>query len=223
MKTRVQDSHPQLDSSDEALVERVRRHRDVTAFSLLYDRYARSVYVLAVTALDRAEAEEIVQEVFLRLWRKADQFRPERGPFGAWFMTIARHHTWDVLRRLHREPSLAAEVIDQLLMESSISAANVEEEAWSQEVGQAVLEALQGLPAKQRHVLVLAYFGGLSQSSIAQHLGWPLGTVKKRIRLGLQKLHNALAPRYGFVSVPLELEDAEATTVRANTTHNEAE
>jgi RNA polymerase sigma-70 factor (ECF subfamily) len=195
----------------------------MTAFSVLYDRYARSVYVLAVTALDRAEAEEIVQEVFLRLWRKADQFQPERGPFGAWFMTIARHHLWDVLRRLHREPSLAAEVIDQLLMESATNAASVEEEAWSQEVGEAVLHALQGLPAEQRRALVLAYFGGLSQSSIAQHLGWPLGTVKKRIRLGLQKLHNVLAPRYGFVSVPLEPEDGEATMVRANTTHNEAE
>jgi RNA polymerase sigma-70 factor, ECF subfamily len=222
MKTDVQDSHPQLDPSDEALVERVRR-QDVTAFSVLYDRYARYVYVLAVTALDRAEAEEIVQEVFLRLWRKADQFRPERGPFGAWFMTIARHHVWDVSRRLHREPSLAAEVIDQLLLDDSTRTANVEEEAWSQEVGQAVLDALQGLPTKQRHVLVLAYFGGLSQSSIAQHLGWPLGTVKKRIRLGLQKLHNALAPRYGYASLPLEPEDGEATRVRANTTHNEAE
>jgi RNA polymerase sigma-70 factor (ECF subfamily) len=222
MKTEVQDSHPQLDPSDEALVERVRR-QDVTAFSVLYDRYARYVYVLAVTALDRAEAEEIVQEVFLRLWRKADQFRPERGPFGAWFMTIARHHVWDVSRRLHREPSLAAEVIDQLLLDDSTRTANVEEEAWSQEVGQAVLDALQGLPTKQRHVLVLAYFGGLSQSSIAQHLGWPLGTVKKRIRLGLQKLHNALAPRYGYASLPLEPEDGEATRVRANTTHNEAE
>src|SRR6266511_2860836 len=106
METRVQDSHQQLDPSDEALVERVRR-QDVTAFSQLYDRYARPIYVLAVTALDRAEAEEIVQEVFLRLWRKAGQFQPERGPFGAWFMTIARHHVWDVLRRLHREPTLA--------------------------------------------------------------------------------------------------------------------
>src|SRR5919109_3171962 len=126
MKTRVQDSHQPLDPSDEALVELVRR-KDVTAFSVLYDRYARSVYVLAVTALDRAEAEEIVQEVFLRLWRKADQFRPERGPFGAWFMTIARHHVWDVLRRLHREPSLAVEVIDQLLIESANNVSDVEE------------------------------------------------------------------------------------------------
>src|SRR6266508_765969 len=119
METRVQDSHQQLDPSDEALVERVRR-QDVTAFSPLYDRYARPAYVLAVTTLDRAEAEEIVHEVCLRLCRKADQFRPDRGPFGAWFMTIARHHVWDVLRRLHREPSLAAEVIDQLLVESAI-------------------------------------------------------------------------------------------------------
>ena len=222
MKTRVQDSHQPLDPSDEALVERVRR-QDMTAFSVLYDRYARSVYVLAVTALDRAEAEEIVQEVFLRLWRKADQFQPERGPFGAWFMTIARHHLWDVLRRLHREPSLAAEVIDQLLMESATNAASVEEEAWSQEVGEAVLCALQGLPAEQRRALVLAYFGGLSQSSIAQHLGWPLGTVKKRIRLGLQKLRTALAARYGFLLISGEPDEVETTKVRANTAHNDAE
>jgi RNA polymerase sigma-70 factor, ECF subfamily len=222
MNTRVQESHQQLEPSDEALVERVRR-QDMAAFGLLYDRYARSVYVLAVTALDRAEAEEIVQEVFLHLWRKADQFQSERGPFGAWFMTIARHHVWDVSRRLHREPSLSAEVIDQLLMESAISAANVEEEAWSKEVGEAVLHALQGLPAEQRRVLILAYFGGLSQSSIAQSLGWPLGTVKKRIRLGMQKLRTALAPRYGFLLIPGEPQGVEATNVRANTTHNDAE
>jgi RNA polymerase sigma-70 factor, ECF subfamily len=221
MKTRVQDSRQQLDPSDEALVERV-RPRDVIAFGQLYDRYARPIYVLAVTALDRAEAEEIVQEVFLRLWRKADQFQPERGPFGAWFMTIARHQVWDVLRRLHREPSLAAEVIDQLLMESSINAANVEE-AWSQEVGQAILHALRGLPVEQRRALVLAYFGGLSQSSIAEHLGWPLGTVKKRIRLGLQKMRTALAARYGFLLISGELEDVEPTNVRANTAHKDAE
>ena len=217
METRLQDSPQRLDPSDEALVERVCR-QDVTAFGLLYDRYARLVYVLAVTVLDRAEGEEIVQEVFLRLWRKADQFQPERGPFGAWFMTIARHRVWDVLRRLHREPSLSAEVIDQLLMESAIGVGNVEEEAWSQEVGEAVLHALQGLPAEQRRALVLAYFGGLSRSSIAEHLGWPLGTVKKRIRLGLQKLRIALAARYGFVPYSVE-----ATNVRANTTHSDAE
>src|SRR6266508_510952 len=142
METHGQDSRQQLDPSDEALVERVRRHQDVTAFSQLYDRYARPVYVLAVTTLDRAEAEEIVQEVFLRLWRKVDQFRPERGPFGAWFMTIARHQVWDAIRRLNREPSLSAEAIDQMLMEAAISTVNVEEQASSQEVGEAVLHAL---------------------------------------------------------------------------------
>lgn len=222
METHVHDSHQQLDPSDEALVERVRQ-QDVTAFSLLYDRYARPVYVLAAGSLGQAEAEEIVQEVFLRLWHKADQFRAERGLFGAWFMTIARHHVWDVLRRLHREPSLAAEVIDQLLTESAIGVGDVEEEAWSQEVGEAVLHALQGLPAEQRRAIVLAYFGGLSQSSIAQHLGWPLGTVKKRIRLGLQKLRSALAARYGFILIPGEPEGIEAANIRANTTHNDAE
>jgi RNA polymerase sigma-70 factor, ECF subfamily len=222
METPVHSSHQQLDPSDEALVERVRR-QDVTAFSQLYDRYARPIYVLAVTALNRAEAEEIVQEVFLRLWHKADQFRPERGPFGAWFMTIARHHVWDVLRRFHREPSLAAEVIDQLLMESATGVVNVEEEAWSQEVGEAVLHALQGLPAEQRRALVLAYFGGLSQSSIAEHLGWPLGTVKKRIRLGLQKLRTALLARYGFTLYSVEPEGMEAANARANTTRSDAE
>ena len=222
MKTRVQDSYQQLDPSDEALVERVRR-QDVTAFGQLYDRYARPIYVLAVTVLDRVEAEEIVQEVFLRLWRKADQFQPERGAFGAWFMTIARHQVWDALRRLHREPSLAAEVIDQLLMESGISGGDVEEEAWSQEVGQAVLHALQRLPAEQRRALVLAYFGGLSQSSIAEQLGWPLGTVKKRIRLGLQKLRNTLSARYGFQPISGEPEEVETTNVRANTAHKDAE
>jgi RNA polymerase sigma-70 factor, ECF subfamily len=222
MEPRIGNLHQKHDPSDETLVARVCR-QDVTAFSQLYDRYARPVYVLAAGALGRAEAEEIVQEVFLRLWRKANQFQPERGPFGAWFMTIARHHVWDVLRRLHREPSLAVEVIDQLLMESATSAVNVEEEAWSQEVGKAVLHALQGLPTDQRRALVLAYFGGLSQSSIAQHLGWPLGTVKKRIRLGLQKLRTALAARYGFLLISGELEDVEPTNVRANTAHNDAE
>ena len=195
----------------------------MTAFSQLYDRYARPIYVLAVTVLARAEAEEIVQEVFLRLWRKVAQFQPERGPFGAWFMTIARHQVWDTMRRLHREPSLSAEAIDQLLMESDIGAVNVEEQAWSQEVGEAVLRALEGLPAEQRRALVLAYFGGLSQSSIAQHLGWPLGTVKKRIRLGLQKLRTALASRYGFILIPAEPESLESRNLRANTTHRDTE
>lgn len=207
--------------SDEALIERVCR-RDVSAFSQLYDRYARPVHVLAVAALGRGEAEEIVQEVFLRLWHKAPQYRPERGPFGAWFMTIARHHVWDVLRRLQREPSLAAEVIDQLLTQSA-GAETVEDEAWSHEIGQAMRRALQALPTEQRRALVLSYFGGLSQTSIARQLGWPLGTVKKRMRLGMQKLRDAMSAAYGFEVYPVEVDEGEPTNVRSNTTHEDAE
>jgi RNA polymerase sigma-70 factor (ECF subfamily) len=195
--------------SDEALVARVGQ-RDVAAFGLLYNRYARAVYALAVHMLGSAEAEEVVQEVFLRLWSKADQFQTGRGSFGAWFMTIARHHVLDELRRRGQEQSVAAQAIDQILVEAADGLDNVEEEAWSREQGRTVLHALQGLPAEQRQALVLAYLGGLSQSSIAQSLGWPLGTVKKRIRLGLQKLRAALAAKYGFLLFPSEKEKVKA-------------
>jgi DNA-directed RNA polymerase specialized sigma24 family protein len=104
--------------SDEALVARVVQ-RDVTAFTVLYDRYARPVYVVAAYMLGSAEAEEAVQELFLRLWRKADQFDPSRGSFNNWFMAISRHHLQDQLRRRSlQQRVMAAEQIDQLLTET---------------------------------------------------------------------------------------------------------
>ncbi len=190
----VDDLFPsQIEPSDETLAGRVAQ-RDMAAFELIYDRYAKSVYALAAHLLGHAEAEEVVQEVFLRLWHKAGQFDPARGFFNTWFMAIARHHVLDELRQRSQQQRLvAAEEIDQLLAEAADPAANVEEQAWLRERGNTILDALQSLPAEQRRVLVLAYFGGLSQSAIARHLGWPLGTVKKRVRLGLQKLRASLA------------------------------
>ena len=189
----VNGHQPWPDPTDEALAARVATG-DVAAFGLLYDRYARPIYALAAHLLGQADAEEIAQEVFLRLWHKAGQFDPARGAFGAWFMAIARHRVLAELatRGRHRQFA-AAEAIDDLLAQTSDPAADVEEQAWRRESGDAALRAVERLPEEQRRVIVLAYFGGLSQSAIARHLDLPLGTVKKRTRLGLQKLRAALA------------------------------
>ncbi len=181
--------------TDETLVARVAAG-DRAAFSLLYDRYDRPVYVMATHLLGAAEADDVVQEAFLRLWRSVDQFDETRGRFAPWFLTIARHEVLARLRRRTREQRLAlAEDVDRLLTAAPDPTIDVEEQVWRRERGDLVLQALNELPPEQRRVLVLAYFGDLSQATIAASLDWPLGTVKKRIRLGLQKLRQALAPR----------------------------
>ncbi len=173
------------------LVERVSRG-DVEALSLLYDRHARAVYAFAAHAIGRSDAEEVVQDCFVRLWRRAGQFDARRGSFTAWFMAIAQNRVVDELRR-RGKGRIAAEQIESVLMEAVDPAADPEEEAWQRTQSDRLVQALRELPAEQRRVLVLAYFGGLSQSEIAVGLGLPLGTVKKRIRLGLQKLRTAFA------------------------------
>jgi RNA polymerase sigma-70 factor (ECF subfamily) len=181
--------------SDEALVTLV-AHGDLTAFSLLYDRYDRPVYAMAAHLLGSAEAEEVVQETFLRLWRSAAQFDETRGRCAPWLLAIARHEVLTRLRRRTREQRLAlADDIDRLLATAPDHAIDVEEQVWRRERGDLILQALNELPPEQRRVLVLAYFGELSQATIAASLGCPLGTVKKRVRLGLQKLRQQLAPR----------------------------
>lgn len=189
----MKDQQLQPEPSDEWLAARVVQ-RDVTAFALLYDRFARPIYTMAVHMLGKAEAEEMVQEVFLRLWHRADQFDAARGSFKSWFMSVARHRILDELRRRGQQHQLiVTEAVDYLLANTTDPRVDVEQEVGRRETGEAVLRALKTLPPEQRRALVLAYFGGLSQSSIAQRLGWPLGTVKKRMRLGLQKLRLALS------------------------------
>ncbi len=176
---------PPPEPSDETLAARVAL-RDTDAFSHLYDRYSRTVYAIAAHTLGGEEAEVMAQEVFMRLWNKAHQFDPARGSFAAWFMTIVRNHVRDALRgRTRQERMRVAEAISHLLADPQ---ADVEEAWWQRERGEIMLNALQSLPEEQRLVLMLAYFSGLSQSEIAEQLEWPLGTVKKRTRLGLQKL-----------------------------------
>jgi RNA polymerase sigma-70 factor (ECF subfamily) len=138
-----------------------------------------------------ADAEEVVQDVFVRLWRKADQYDPARGSFSSWLMAIAHNRVIDVVRRRGNGfPS--AEEIEAVLEAAEDPALDPAEEALVSVRSRLVIQALRELPLEQRRVLVLAYFGGLSQSSIAETLGWPLGTVKKRVRLGLRKLQLSL-------------------------------
>ena len=197
-------SHP----SDEYLIAQVSQ-RDKEAFSLLYDRYAQPVYTMAAHMLGSTDAEEIVQEVFLRLWNQANQFDSNRGSFKAWFMTIARYRILDELRnRGQQERLIAVDDIQHLLESVENPQLDVEQQVRLQEEGQRLLHALKALPPEQMQALILAYFGGLSQSAIAEKLGWPLGTVKKRIRLGMQKLRQALAPQ----AILVELRD-ETTNV----------
>jgi RNA polymerase sigma-70 factor (ECF subfamily) len=166
---------------------------DVAAFARLYDRYARPAYALAAHLIGPADAEEIIQDVFLAVWRKAAQFDPERGSFGAWFMAIPRHRVLEEVSRRRRQRPAGVEEVERLLARAPDPAPDVEEQAWRRERGEAAWQALAELPAEQRQVIVLAYFGGLSQTAIARHLSLPLGTVKKRTRLAFGKLRAVLA------------------------------
>ena len=201
-----QDGRQPVDEiSDESLIERVTR-QDVKALAALYDRYAQTVYAVALNVLGAGGAEDVVQDVFIRLWGKADQFDPQRGTFKSWFMSMARNCAVDKLRRRGREQRmLVAARVDAILRQASIE--DPVEKVWVREHRRYLLQALRALPAEQRHAIILAYFGGLSQSEIATELGWPLGTVKKRIRLALQKLRGAFLLREQGIKPPKEVAD----------------
>lgn len=193
------------DDSDNALAAGI-ANGDAGAWSSLFDRYAPAVYAFAAHMLGRDHAEDVMQEVFLRLWRSAGQFDPERGAFSAWFYAIVRHRIQDELRHRRREERLlVASDADDLLAETPIPGVDVDDAITQRERTHALLRALQSLPPDQRRVLVLAYFGaGLTQSAIADYLDCPLGTVKKRTRLGLQKLRTILDATNSFGDHPAE-------------------
>lgn len=172
--------------SDELLVARLQQ-RDTAAFSVLYDRHSRLAFGLAYRMLgDASAAEDVVQEAFLSLWRQASTFRPERSAVRTWLLSIVHHRAVDRLRRV-----VAREVSDVMLdyaLERADESMNVEREVGASIEAGTVREALSTLPADQRHAIELAYFSGLSHSEIATKLGIPLGTVKGRLRIGLQKM-----------------------------------
>jgi RNA polymerase sigma-70 factor (ECF subfamily) len=170
--------------TDGELIQRV-AVGDAGAFELLYRRYSRPVFGLALRRLgERMRAEDAVQETFAAIWRSARTYRPERGPGAPWLYAVARNAIVDRARNRTETPS---EVPDTASLELG-----PDERAEASFVSWRVHRALEGLPQNERDVIELAYWGGLSQSEVAQFLGIPLGTVKTRTRAGLGRLATML-------------------------------
>jgi RNA polymerase sigma-70 factor (ECF subfamily) len=165
---------------------------DQSALAALYDRYSKPCYSLARRILgDDGLAEDVVQEVFLVLWRDPARFDPSRGAFATWLLSATHHKAVDSVRREenHRKRRASAEVLDTEISD----APSVDEQAWVAVRRTRVRSALATLPAAQREALGLAYLGGYTQREIAGLTGIPLGTVKTRMLAGMRKLREQLA------------------------------
>ena len=178
--------------SDQVLVGQLRGHRS-GALDELYGRYARSIYSLTYRILgDSSASEDVLQEVFLRLWRQPESYDPDRGTLGAWLLSVAHHRAIDFLRR---QKTRSEEQLPEMWSESSLAAddsLDLAEVAGQQETAAAIKRALAQIPAPQRRAIEMAFFQGKTHMEISAELGEPLGTAKTRIRLGMRKLRGLL-------------------------------
>ena len=180
-------------SNDELLALIVERDR--VALEGLYDRYSRAIYSLAMNLLrDPGAAEEVAQDVFFNVWRRAGSYNSRRGSVPAWLFSIAHNRTIDELRRRKRDQARVQAGFDLARMETRQGEDPVDYVNAQFQRGE-IDDALRTLRPEQREVVVLAYFGGLTQSEIASKLGHPLGTVKTRMRLALRKLREVMGPQ----------------------------
>lgn len=181
------------EAEDAALMSAIADGR-VEALEQLYDRYAALVFSVSVRILRDAQlAEDVTQEVFLRLWRQPASFDPARGRFISWLMSVTRNRSLDEQRRLSRR--FKVEDRDEDATGDVPGSDRLDDPEVALELAEqraAVRAAMTRLPPAQRQVIELAYFGGLTQMEIAERTGDPLGTVKTRIRLGMRKLRESL-------------------------------
>ena len=177
--------------SDEAVVALMARS-DEDALAELYDRYGGPAYSLARRVLrDAALAEDAVQEAFLLIWRGADRFMPERAKASTWIMTIVHRRAVDLVRREQRRRT---DELPEVLVATDTPA---DEAVWLRLEREHVQRALKELPDQQRETLELAYYGGFTQSELAERLGRPIGTIKSQ-------MHTALANLRRLVELPKE-------------------
>lgn len=180
---------------DEELMQRL-AYRDLVAFRALYDRYGNLVYSAALRVVRDAQiAEDMVQEIFLRIWRKPESYVAQRGRFVTWLTSVTRNRAVDEVRSRGRR--FRHETASPEEQERELPSSEQDDPALTAELSdqrRLILAALKQIPPEQREIIELAYFGGLTQQEIAERLSQPLGTVKTRIRLGMQKLRAALTP-----------------------------
>jgi RNA polymerase sigma-70 factor (ECF subfamily) len=176
--------------------------KDPNAFEVFYDRHGGAAYSLAHRIVGDPEmAEDVTQEAFLSMWRSKARFDPARGSVRSWALGIVRNRAIDALRRTSR-PAPKLDSDDEAVLESQAGAEHTEVEAIRRETAGRLREALGVLPRDQSQVIELAYFGGFSHSEIAEMLGAPLGTIKGRMRLGLEKIRATLAEGMPEEDVP---------------------
>jgi RNA polymerase sigma-70 factor (ECF subfamily) len=178
--------------ADEELMPLVGQ-KDPEAFEVLYDRHGGAAYSLAYRIVgERAAAEDVSQEAFISVWRSGARFDPTRGSVRSWLLSVVRNRAIDFLRsKAGKAPKLTFD--DDAILEQRPATELTDEEALRNETAGEVRGALGQLPGDQSKVIELAYFGGFSHSEIARMLGVPLGTVKGRMRLGLEKIRGELA------------------------------
>jgi RNA polymerase sigma-70 factor (ECF subfamily) len=181
-----------VEITDEELIERL-ASGDLAALDTLYTRYARPVFSLALRILsDSADAEEVTQDVFERVWRHAPSFDGQRGRFGTWLLSMTHHVAIDRVRKRQRRPQQVPAQALEWAPPDPPSGQDVPESVLRNLQAEQVRRALRSLPSAQQQAIELAYFGGLSHLEIAAALGDPLGTVKARIRRGMDRLRSAL-------------------------------
>jgi len=183
--------------ADEDLMVLVER-KDPAAFGILYDRHGGAAYSLAHRIVGSPEAaEDVTQEAFLSIWRSGARFDSARGSVRSWTLGVVRNRSIDALRRQSgKAPKLNFD--DDAALEAQPAQELTDSEAIRRETASRVRGAIKELPEEQSEVIGLAYFGGFTHSEIASMLSMPLGTVKGRMRLGLEKIRLSLAERMGI-------------------------
>ena len=177
---------------DQTLMRLISRSHE-QALNELYDRYNGLVYSIAMNAVGNKQlAEEITQDVFLRVWKKADTYQASQGKVFTWVASITRYRSIDVIRWHNVRPESDLSPWDELESHPLSNGRDVESQSEFSIRVEHLRQALSDLPADQRQALAYAYFRGYSHREIAELLNLPLGTVKTRIRLGMQKLRNTL-------------------------------
>ena len=194
--SRTMASAPQIITDEQLMIDVQQGHQ--AALSALYDRYVNRVYGMALQKLTNpAEAEDITHDVFVNLWQRSSTFQPAKGSLPSWLLTVAHNRIIDALRRRRRSSEAHEAIARDPVAVSETAHEDTAAIAEQNEEAQQVRRALETLPDDQREVINLSYYEGYSQSEISQRIQVPLGTVKSRMRLAMDKLRGELRPSGG--------------------------